>query len=265
MSNLDTFKDQQRKAWAGFAPIEQFTATVAPDLVRFAGVRSGASVLDVACGTGVVALTAARAGARVQGIDLTPELVARANENASIMALDVPFREGDVEALPFPDASFDFVLSQFGHMFAPRPAVAIAEMLRVLVPGGTIAFSTWPPDLFVGRWFRLLASYAPPAPAGVSPPVEWGDPNVVRERLGNAVSGLTFSHRLMRFPMLSVQHYRRFMETNFGPAKALLQGLDAAEPAKAAALRAEAEELAAHYFEDNVLRQDYLVTRATKR
>src|SRR4029079_8419210 len=101
---------------------------------------------DVACGTGVVSVTAARAGATVSGLDLTPELLERARENARIGSFDVEFREGDVEALPFGDAEFDVVLSQFGHMFAPRPQVAIAEMLRVLKSGGTIALSTWPPE-----------------------------------------------------------------------------------------------------------------------
>lgn len=264
MDQLDAFKESQKQAWSGFAPIEQFTSTTAPDLVRFARVRPDAAVLDVGCGTGVVALTAARLGAKVTGVDLTPELIARAKENAQLMGLEVAFHEGDVEALPLPDASFDFVVSQFGHMFAPRPTVAVGEMLRVLKPGGTIAFSTWPPDLFIGRWFQLLASYAPPPPPGVAAPHEWGEPKVVRERLGADVKDLVFTHRLMRFPMLSVQHYRRFMETNFGPAKRLLAVLDAAAPDKARALRAEAEELASHYFEDNVLRQDYLLARATK-
>src|SRR5689334_1011113 len=159
MDGISQFKANQKAAWANFAMLENLTGTTAPHLLRFAGIRAGAQVLDVACGTGVVALTAARAGAKVQGIDLTPELVARARENASLMRLEVPFQEGDVESLPFADGAFDVVVSQFGHMFAPRPEVAIAEMLRVLKPGGTIAFATWPPELFVGRWFALMSRY----------------------------------------------------------------------------------------------------------
>jgi SAM-dependent methyltransferase len=125
-----------------------------------------------------------------------------------------------------PDAAFDVVVSQFGHMFAPRPDVAIREMLRVLKRGGVIAFSTWPPELFTGKMFGLMGKYAPPPPAGVSPPGQWGDPNVIRERLGAAVKDIAFARDVMRFQMLSVQHYRVFMETNFGPAR-LLEGLDA--------------------------------------
>jgi SAM-dependent methyltransferase len=264
MDGIDQFKANQKAAWANFAMLEPLTGAAAPRLVGFAGIRAGQQVLDVACGTGVVALTAARAGAKAQGLDLTPELVAHARENASLMKLEVSFQEGDVEALPFADASFDVVVSQFGHMFAPRPEVALAQMLRVLKPGGTIAFATWPPELFVGRWFALMSRYAPPPPAGVSPPPQWGDPNIVRERLGSAVRELTFTRDTMFFPTLSPQHYRAQMAENFGPAKKLFQQLDASDPGKAANLRNEVDVLAQSYFEDNQVRQDYLLTRAVK-
>ena len=264
MDPLDQFKANQKVAWSNFALLESLTATVAPHLVRFAGIRAGQKVLDVGCGTGVVSLTAARAGANVQGLDLTPELVARARENAALMKLDAAFQEGDAEALPFPDATFDVVVSQFGHMFAPRPDVTLAQMLRVLKPGGTIAFSTWPPEVFVGSWFKMMAKYAPPLPAGVSPPVQWGDVNVVRERLGSAVKDVMFTRATMFVNALSPQHYRIFMSENFGPAKKLLETLDANEPAKAAMLRSEMEALTQVYFHDNQIRQDFLITRAIK-
>jgi SAM-dependent methyltransferase len=258
------FKEQQKVAWSNFALFENMTGSVAARLVSFAGVAAGANVLDVGCGSGVVGLTAARLGARVTGVDLTPELVARAKENSKLMGIDAEWREGDAEALPLPDASFDFVVSQFGHMFAPRPEVAIREMLRVLKRGGVIAFSTWPPEMFVGRMFALTGKYAPPPPPGVSPPGQWGDPNTIRERLGSAVKDIRFARDVMQLQMLSPQHYRLFMETNFGPAKRLIEGLDKSDPAKANALRRELEQLAAEYFENNVLRQDYLLTRAIK-
>jgi SAM-dependent methyltransferase len=264
MDALDQFKANQKAAWATFALLENLTGTAAPHLVRFAGIRTGEQVLDVACGTGVVALTAARVGANVQGIDLTPELIQRARENAALMKVAATFQEGDAEALPFPDATFDVVVSQFGHMFAPRPEVAIGEMLRVLKPGGTVAFSTWPPELFTGRWFALMGRYAPPPPPGVSPPPQWGDPHLVRERLGSAVKDITFTRRTIFFPTLSPQHYRVQMAENFGPAKKLFESLDASDPAKAAMLRSEIDALATVYFEDNRVRQDFLVTRAVK-
>jgi SAM-dependent methyltransferase len=180
------------------------------------------------------------------------------------MRLEATFQEADAEALPATDAKFDVVVSQFGHMFAPRPDVVIKEMLRVLKPGGRIAFSTWPPELLVGRSFVIMGKYGPPPVPGVSPPVQWGDPNIVRERLGSAVKDVEFTRDTMFLQTLSPQHYRAFMEKNFGPMNKLLTSLDASDPSKAAAMRRELEELGAAYFADNHIRQDFLITRATK-
>src|SRR5688572_13034656 len=188
MDPIAQFKEGQKKAWATFAPTELFTCQPAARLVTFARIRSGQRVLDVGCGTGVVALAAARIGAKVTGLDLTPELIEHARENAAIAGAEVEWLQGDVEALPFPDASFDVVLSQFGHMFAPRAEVATREMLRVLKPGGRIAFSTWPPEAVTGRVFALVGKHLPPPP-GATPPPAWGDPAFIRERLGTAVRG----------------------------------------------------------------------------
>ena len=265
MNPIEKFKQGAKRGWATFGPTEMLTASVAPRLVRYAEVAPGARVLDVGCGTGVAALTAARLGARVTGVDLTPELVAHARENASVMNLDVDLREADAEALPFDDASFDVVLSQFAHMVAPRPEVTIAEMLRVLKPGGTIAFSTWPPEHFVGEMFALIGRYGPPLPPGVAAPEEWGDPHVVRERLVGAVEGVRFARDEMRVQVLSVQHHRLLMERNIGPMTMLVRSLEVGDPPRLAALRREFEALIALYFEDNHVRQDYLLTRATRR
>ncbi len=141
-------------------------------------------VLDVASETGVVAITVARAGAMVTALDLTPQLLERAKGNARIAQVQVEWHEGDVEQLPFPDAELDAVLSQFGHIFPPRPEVAVAEMLRVLKAGGTIAFSTWLPEVLVGQTMALAQKFAPAPPAGAVPPVLWGDPKVIEQRLG---------------------------------------------------------------------------------
>src|SRR5438874_3443337 len=136
MDTLAAFKALQRERWANFAAVATVTTPPAARLVEYAGVRLGARVLDVACGTGVVSVTAARVGARVTGLDLTPELIAVARDNARIAGIDADFHEGDVEDLPFEPDTFDIVVSQYGHIFAPRPEVAIAEMLRVLKSGG---------------------------------------------------------------------------------------------------------------------------------
>jgi len=264
MDPFEWFKVAQKQGWVHFTPFEAITTPCAARLVKRAGVRAGQRVLDVACGTGVVSVTAARVGARVTGLDLTPELLERARENARIAGVDVDWHEGDVEKLPFGDAAFDVVLSEFGHIFAPRPEVALGEMLRVLKPGGTIAFSTWPPELFVGRMFTLTASYMPPPPPGVAPPPQWGDPNIVRQRLGSAVRDLLFDRATMLVPALSPSHHRRASEKSAGSMVRLIAELEGSDPAKLEKFRREYDALASEYFEDNLLRQDYLITRATK-
>ncbi|HEY4282795.1 MAG TPA: class I SAM-dependent methyltransferase [Chthoniobacterales bacterium] len=258
------FKEAQRQGWKHFAPLETLTTQAAARLVKFANIRAGQNVLDVGCGTGVVAITAARAGAGVNGIDLTPELLERARSNARIANLEIDFREGDAEALPFDDGGFDVVMSQFGHMFAPRPNIATTEMLRVLKPGGTIAFATWPPELLIGSSFELVSSYMPARPPGVPPPPDWGDVAIVRERLGSAVKDIVFDRGCMLFPALSVPSYRDHLERTAGPMLKLVEALDTSDPARLAQFRREYEALVAPYFEDNVVRQDYLLTRATK-
>jgi SAM-dependent methyltransferase len=264
MDAIAQFKQTQKAAWTTFAPLEAVTMTAAPRLVRWAGVKAGQRVLDVACGTGVVAVTCARLGARVTGCDLTPELLERARENSAIAGVDIEWKEADVEALPFPDATFDVVVSQFGHMFAPRPQVAVGEMLRVLKSGGTIAFSTWPPELQMGRMFALHKKYGPPPPEGVSPPPMWGDPAVVRDRLGAAVQDLLFDRASMRMPALSPQHQRVTMERSAGPVRKLVEALAKDDPARLAQFRRDFEAIVAEYFHNNFIRQDFLMTRAVK-
>jgi SAM-dependent methyltransferase len=257
------FKATQREGWALFAPLELITTPPAAQLVNFAGIRKDQKVLDVGCGTGVVAVTAARRGAKVTGLDLTPALLERARVNAQMADVAVEFIEGDAEKLPFADASFDAVLSQFGHMFAPRPDVAISEMLRVLKPGGTIAFSTWPPELFTGKMFSLVAQYLPPPPVPPAPPPQWGDPNIVRERLGKAVSQLVFHRDRLNTPGLSPRHLVVKYEETAAPVIKVVQALKD-NPARLIEFRAAFEKVLEPYFRDNQIAQDYLMTRAVK-
>ena len=264
MDALAQFKEVQRKSWAHFAPLESVTTPPAALLARHAGIRPGQRVLDVACGTGVVAVTAARAGARVAGLDLTPELIERARQKSRIADGEVEWHVGDVEELPFEDATFDAVVSQFGHMFAPRPEVAVSEMLRVLKRGGTIAFSTWPPELTVGRLFALTSRYLPPPPIEVPPPPLWGDPQTVRQRLGSAVKDIVFDRGTVHVPALSPQHNRTMAEQTVGPILKLVEALSASDPQGLAVFRREFVELLGDSFVGNVIRQDFLMTRATK-
>lgn len=264
MDAIEAMKAAAREGWSTFAPFEMLTATAAPQLVHFAGIAPGQRVLDIGCGTGVVALTAARAGAVVTGADLTPALLERARINADIAGQSIAFEEADVEAMPFADANFDVVLSQFGHMFGPRPDITLGEMLRVLKPGGTIAFSTWPPELLTGSMFTLIGRYSPPPPEGVAPPAAWGDVAIVTERLSPHVDDLAFHRACMRSPALSPQHMRVFMEQNAAPVTRLVEHL-AGEPERLAAFRAEFGALIGTYFRDNIVHQDFLITRGRRK
>jgi len=258
------YKNRQRQLWASFAPTAMFTTPVAAQLVKFAGISAGEHVLDIATGTGVVAITAARQKARVTGLDLTPPLLDQARENARMARVeDIVWTEGDAEDLPYPDASFDVVLSQFGHMFAPRPELAVSQMRRVLKPGGRIAFATWPPEHFVGRMFAFIGRNSPVAPVGAPPPL-WGNPAVIAERLAAAFEPPFFARGVMRFPALSVAQYRAFMETSVGPIQKMMEGL-ANDTKKLEAVREEFEALIQPYYWENEVHQDFLMTRAKAR
>lgn len=268
MTEPDPFaelKQRQRQMWASFAPTAIFTTPVAAQLVKFAGIAPGERVLDVATGTGVVAITAARAGARVTGLDLTASLLDQARENARIARLpDIVWTEGDAESLPYPDGSFDVVLSEFGHMFAPRPEVAMAQMRRVLRAGGRVAFATWPPEHFVGRMFAFVGRHSPPPPPGVAPPPQWGSPAVVAERLSAGFEPPFFARGTMIVPALSIEHFRLLMEQSIGPIQKLVEGL-AHDAEKLSAVRNEFDAMVRPYYSDNLVHQDYLLTRATAR
>jgi SAM-dependent methyltransferase len=264
MDGIAQFKAAQKEGWKYFAPLETVTTPAAARLVRFAGISSGARVLDVGCGTGVVTITAARLGARVEAIDLTPQLLERARENARIAKVDIEFREADAEDLPFRDGEFDIVVSQFAHIFAPRPEVAIAQMLRVLRPGGTIAFSTWPPELLVGRTMQLASRYMPPPPPGIPSPMLWGDPQIVTQRLGSTVADIVFDRDSILVPALTPQHFRMVIEGSAGPIIKMIQTLSYSDPKRLESYRSEFDAIVSQYMRDNQIKQDYLLTRARK-
>lgn len=235
-------KAGMKAAWmAGdFGQIATYSAKSAEEFVERTSIIRGTRVLDVACGTGNVAIPAARAGAVVTGIDIAPNLLAQARARASGEQLQIQFHEGDAECLPYPDASFDVVLTMFGAMFAPRPEQVAAELLRVCRPGGLIAMANWTPEGFVGKTFQLTAKLAPPPP-GVPAPVLWGDEDTVRQRFSKEVSELSLTREKVLFdypfpPDEVVAFFRQY----FGPTQMAFKRLD---PGGQAALASQLESL----------------------
>jgi ubiquinone/menaquinone biosynthesis C-methylase UbiE len=195
-----------------FAAVAERITELGELIVERAGVEPGMDVLDVACGTGNVALPAARAGARVTGLDFAPGLLEIARERAADAMVELELVEGDAQELPFSDASFDRVLSTFGHMFAPDHARTAAEMERVLRPGGAIAVACWTPEGSIGRMNTMVAELVPPPPDG-QPPLLWGTEEHVRELWGEA----QFERQAIEWRDDSVESYARFMLESFGP------------------------------------------------
>lgn len=239
---LDPLTERTRNTWiaGNFDRIAQYTAPGAEEFIGRLGIRAGEQVLDVACGSGNLAVPAARLGARVTGVDIAPNLVAIARKRAVAEGLDVLFEEGDAEGLPYPSASFDTVVTMFGAMFAPRPERAAAELIRVTRPGGRIAMANWTPDGYISRMFRTTAAFLPP-PGDAPSPLLWGDPERIAERLGGRVRGLSITPRLLTFeypysPAGVVELFQAF----YGPT---VRAFEALGPEERAALRRELERL----------------------
>jgi ubiquinone/menaquinone biosynthesis C-methylase UbiE len=196
-----------------------------PVLVEACGVTPGQRVLDVAAGTGNVAIRAARAGALVVASDLTPEHFDAGRRGAAAEGVELEWVEGDAEALPFDDDTFDVVTSCFGAMFAPdQPAVA-GELVRVCRPGGTIGMMNFTPEGTGGEFFSLLGPYGPPPPPGAEPPVLWGDEGHVRRLFGDRVTFRALTRRTYRERAPSPQAYGRLFMEAFGPLVAIRASL----------------------------------------
>jgi SAM-dependent methyltransferase len=241
-SELSALKTKLRAVWSAgdFGQIAKYYVNDAADFIKRLNLKPGMTVLDVACGTGNLAIPAARTGASVTGVDIAPNSVEQARQNAKAEGLNAKFDEGDAEALPYADASFDAVVTMFGAMFAPRPELVASELKRVCRPGGFIAMANWTPSGFIGQMFKITSKHVPPPP-GMPAPVLWGVEETVRERLGEGISKL--DTRLQKItwvfpfsPAEVVEHFRLY----YGPAQKALGSLD---DEKGAALRKDLEEL----------------------
>jgi len=227
MPDLTGIKQRQQQTWAAgdFSMVATKTVLVSELLCEAVDVRAGQKVLDVATGSGNTALAAARQWCEVTGIDYVPSLLEHARQRAAVERLPVTFHEGDAENIPFPDTSFDVVLSTFGAMFAPDQERAAQELLRVCRPGGKIGMTNWTPDGFTGGIFRATSRHIPPPP-GLKPPVLWGTEERLRELFADGIAALQVTRRscVVRFP--SVQRWLEFFRTNFGPTLKAFEALD---------------------------------------
>ena len=210
--------EQGRKLWSSgdFNEIARQTMMVAEDICRTADPRPNQNVLDIACGSGNVALVAARRYCNVAGIDIAENLIDRARQRAAAEGSQIDFRVGDAQDLPYPDASFDIVFSVFGAMFAPDQSKAAREMLRVCRPGGRIVMANWMPEGFGVDFFGAHARHAPP-PEGLASPLRWGTEEGVRELLGDGVREIEFRKNSGYAYYRSVDHALDLFRTYFGP------------------------------------------------
>jgi SAM-dependent methyltransferase len=216
----EALKAGHRTMWAAGdypAVAEQIDDAPPRELLAALPPLAGLGVLDVATGTGNLAVRAAAAGARTTGLDLVPDLLAVARRRAAAEGLVVEWVAGDAEALPFADASFDVVTSIFGIQFAPRHAITADELLRVLRPGGTLGLVNWTPAGLVGQMFGVLGQHLPAPPSFASPPPRWGDEAHVAELLGDRVTDLTFTKGINTFRGPSMEGFATFFEEAYGP------------------------------------------------
>jgi SAM-dependent methyltransferase len=215
---LDELKTRLRKTWTtgDYGRFSRYMERDAEAFYRRLPIKPGAQLLDVACGAGQLSLIAARAGARVTGCDIAANWLAQARRNAAAEGLMIVFDEGDAEALPYEDAVFDAVVSLIGAMFAPRPELVAAELIRVCRSGGVVAMANWTGGGFVGKMFKTIAKHI--APSGMPSPVLWGDEPTVHERFRNGIARLECSRHMyeLSYPFSPADAVEFFRE-NYGP------------------------------------------------
>ncbi len=228
--DLAALKARQQAAWSSgdYALIGTTLQIVGEDLCEALDLRAGQKVLDVAAGNGNVTLAAAHRWCDVTSTDFVPALLDRGRVRASAEGLTIEFAEADAEALPFPDGTFDAVVSTFGVMFTPNQEKAAAQLLRVCKPGGKIGLANWTPEGFVGQIFKTLGKYLPP-PTGVKSPLAWGTQERLSELFGHAASSIHASPRHFNFRYRSGEHFVEVFRAYYGPMHKAFAALEAAK------------------------------------
>ncbi len=243
-------KAKHRAMWAlgDYAAVAQeIIPALGPILVEAAGIGPGQRVLDIAAGAGNAAIPAAQTGATVIASDLTPELLETGRQEAERLGQFVSFEEGDAEALPYADASFDAAISVVGVMFAPHHQASADELLRVVRPGGTIGLISWTPDGFIGQMFATMKPYAPPPPPGAQPPPLWGSEAHLAGLFGDRVTDV--EARVQALPVTAFatpEEFRDYFKRNYGPTIAVYRFI-ADDPAKVEALDRDLVDLAVRF------------------
>jgi len=261
-------KAKHRAMWAlgdYHAVATEIIPALGPVLVEVAGISAGEHVLDVAAGSGNVAIPAAAAGAHVIATDLTPELLDQGREDAAAAGVQLDWQVADAEHLPFEDATFDVVTSCVGAMFAPHHQQTADELVRVCRPGGRIGLIAWTPSGFIGQMFAAMKPYVAPPPPGAQPPPLWGDLEHVRDLLGDRVSDLTASQQLLNVDRIAdPATFREYFKSHYGPTIAAYRGL-ADDPARTAELDRALLDLAERFrTPDGGLAWEYLLVVATR-
>jgi SAM-dependent methyltransferase len=267
---IQQIKDSMRATWmAGdFGVVARTIAVYAKEFIERLEIEPGVRALDVACGTGNLAIPLAHLGAVVTGVDIATNLVAQARERAAAEGVVATFDEGDAEQLPYADASFDLVVTMFGAMFAPRPELAASELARVLKPGGKLAMANWNPASFSGRMFRVGSQHVPPPP-GIPPPVLWGDEATVRGRLAPYFTDIKtylipIDFDMPTSPAGAVAFFRKY----FGPTQVAFSRLDeGGQAAMAADLEAlwRGSNVADDPESQTLVRNEYLQVTAIRK
>jgi hypothetical protein len=269
--NFEQMKESMRAPWiAGDfgALAREIGATEAERFVARMGLEPGARVLDIACGTGNVTIPLARRGATVTGLDMVPRLLEEARARATREGLHIRFDEGFAETLPYPDGSFDVLVSMFGIMFSPLPATVVSEMTRILTPGGRLALADWTPSGFSGRMSAVSGRHLPPPPGTISPFL-WGEEAALRDRLKPGFDAVETSVGPVSWELQrSAAGSAEFFAKNAGPIQLMLGGLDAS---KQAALLHDLEQfwidsnLATNGENYTLISNEYLQAHAVRR
>ncbi|BBX17298.1 SAM-dependent methyltransferase [Mycolicibacterium duvalii] len=263
-----TLAAKHRAVWASGdypAIAADLVAPLGPLLVEATGIGPGDRVLDVAAGTGNVAIPAAQTGASVVASDLTPELLAAGQRIAADRGVVLDWRQANAEELPFADNEFDVVTSAIGVMFAPHHQAAADELLRVCRPGGRVGLLSWTPEGLVGQMFAAMKPFVAQPPPGVQPPPLWGREDHVRELFAGRVHGFAARRGTLDVDRFrSGAAFRDYFKSTYGPTISAYRAI-AGDPDRVAALDTALAELGDRFLtRPSVMAWEYLIITAVK-